>query len=202
VPPPSRLHAAKQLVVEGKSAEYFFSALLAQMGVSDVQVQDFGSVGELGRFLKALCSMSGFSTVVSLGIVRDAESDPRAALQSVCTALGHADLPTPEAPGPAKGTRPRVSAFILPDETTAGMLEDLCLRSVAEQPVMECVDEYFGCLDQRCGLALKNIPKARVQAYLASQLKAGLLLGQAAHAGYWPWDHPAFDDVKRFLGNL
>jgi hypothetical protein len=83
-----------------------------------------------------------------------------------------------------------------------GMLEDLCLRAIAQDPAMLCVEQYFECL-QQAGLSLPdNMSKAKVQAFLASRRKAGLRLGEAAEKGYWPWDAEAFGRVKDFLQQI
>ena len=202
MPAPTKITESKQLVVEGRDAEVFFHALLSDMCISDVQIQNFGGVSEVGGFLKALRIASGFAQVVSLGIVRDAETNAAAAFQSVCGALRGANLPVPDQAMVPVGDRPQVSVLILPDGKTPGMLETICLQSVQDDAVMECIEHYFECVEQRTDSPPKNMPKARVQAFLASRLRSGLLLGEAAHKGYWPWDSPAFDHVRQFLQGL
>lgn len=171
-----------------------------EMGLAVTQVQDFRGKDELPSFLKALKATPGFAQVTSLGIIRDAEDDPKAAFQSVCSALTHADLGVPKQPGVFVGDSLRIGVMILPDTATEGMLETLCLRSVVDDPAMPCIERYFTCIQER--LPSKELPrvieKARVQAFLASRHESELLLGQAAHRGYWPWDHPAFDHIKQF----
>lgn len=83
------------------------------------------------------------------------------------------------------------------------MLEDLCLAAVADDPAMNCVDEYFKCLDV-LGSAQKEIalPKARLHAFLASRERPGLRLGEAAEKNDIPLDSPVFDKVKSFLREL
>jgi hypothetical protein len=197
------IDASKQLVVEGRSAKEFFIALLRNMGLSGIQVRDFGSINNLRPYLKAFRLMPGFvQDVTSIGIVRDAEVDPVAAFRSVCDALSAASLTAPFQPSVPKGSNPQVAVLILPDPTRAGMLETLCLDAVANEPAMQCVDEYFRCMQQRHGLLPRNIFKARLHAFLASQPEPGLLLGQAAHRGYFPWNSSVFGHVKQFLLSL
>jgi hypothetical protein len=173
--------------------------LLRHIKLNDyIQVQNFGGVTELNDFLAALAKMSAFDTVDTLGIVRDAEKSAGRALQSVCSSLKRRGLPFPKAPGLFEGSEPKVGVFILPDGKSPGMLEDLCLRSVGDDPAMPCLDRYFGCLETADSLP-KNLSKGRVQAFLASRAQPGLLLGEAAGRKYWPWDHTAFNHVKRFL---
>ncbi len=202
MPPPRGITAAKQLLVEGKDAEVFLGALLKHMELTGIQIQNFGGKDELRGFLKALCVASGFVDVISLAIVRDAEIDPGATFQSICDGLRAADLPIPERTMVQVEGRPQVSIMILPDATTEGMLETLCLRSVRDDPAMKCVERYFECLEQQVGSRPSNMDKARLQAFLSSRARPGLLLGQAAHRGYWPWGSPVFDQVKQFLQQI
>ncbi len=49
------------------------------------------------------------------------------------------------------------------------MLEDLCLKSVEDDPAMECVQEYFDCISDKLDDLPKNISKAKARAFLASR---------------------------------
>lgn len=203
MPRPKRVARPKQLLVEGRDAEVFFHALLDDVRVTGVQVQNFGGKDELRGFLKALRNASSFSQkVTSVGIVRDAETDAAAAFQSVCSALNAASFAVPTQVLAPAGHSPQVSVLILPDATTPGMLETLCRRTVDNDPVIECVEQYFECVEQQTGSLPTNIDKAWVQAFLVSRSRPGLLLGQAAHAGYWHFDSPALDHVKQFVREL
>jgi len=112
--------------------------------------------------------------------------------------LGKTQLHIPKRPSVATEAIPHVSVYILPDCKGAGMLETLCLQSVAKDAVLPCVDEYLDCI-QTGGNLPGNLDKARLHAFLASRPKPDLQLGEAASAGYWPWDHPAFERLKEFL---
>jgi hypothetical protein len=202
-PIPAPLREAKQLVVEGKTAEIFFTALLAHLGLFNIQVHDFGPIQDLRRFLKALRRKPHFMSMVdSLGIARDAETDAGNAFRSVCDALQATRLLVPPQPGLVVPGRPAVGVFLFPDCTKSGMLEDLCWDAVSGDPAFPCVDEFFTCLQRQGVAAPGNLAKARIQAFLASRQKSGLLLGQAAHARYFPWDSPAFLPLIQFLQAL
>ena len=81
------------------------------------------------------------------------------------------------------------------------MLETLCLLSVATLPEFPCVDGYLQCL-QGHGAVPNNLHKARAHAWLASRLEPDKRVGEAAQAGYWPWDADAFRDLWSFIGAL
>lgn len=191
------------LAVEGRDAQAFFRRLRDALGLRDeLQVMDFGSVSQMRGRILGLPAASGFAAVKALGIVRDAEADPVAAFQSVRDALQQAKLPAPSAVGQVIDARPRVGIFILPDGASAGSLETLLLRTVADDPAMPCIEDFFTCIQQRTGIRQANRDKARVHAFLASRDNPGLRSGQAFEAGYWPQDHQAFELVKDFLRGL
>lgn len=200
MPEPVPLVESAQLLVDGRDAVEFFRAFLAELTLPSIQVQNYGGNNELRGFLKALRNQAGFETIVrSLKIIRDAEVDAGAAFQSVCSALAGANLPVPSRPLAPVGPRPLVNVLILPESAVPGMLESRCLRAVEDDPAMECIEQYFQCVEARMGRLPRMMPKARVQTFLASRERPGLRLGQAARAGYWPWDSPALQHVRQFL---
>jgi hypothetical protein len=143
-----------------------------------------------------------FSNIISLGVVRDADTDSDSAFQSIRSALESVNLPVPKKQLEPIGNKPKVSVMILPGEGKPGMLEDLCLMSVSLDPSMACVHEYCQCIQQK-GLSMpKNLSKSKVQVFLASREETGKRLGEAALAGYWPLDNESFDNVKKFLVQL
>jgi len=197
-----RITQPKVLIVEGEDEKRLFSEMLAYLDLRDVEIRDIGGKSKFRRNIKALRMTSGFDMVTSIGVVRDADEDPAAALQSICDALENADLARPTDPLQPAGDSPKVVVMIVPNEETPGMLEDLCLQSVREDPAMRCVDEYFECLQEQLELLPRNLSKARVHVFLASRERPDLRLGEAAQKGYWSWGHPAFEQAKQFLAML
>jgi hypothetical protein len=154
----------------------------------------------LQSFLKAFVKARRFGTQVSsLGIIRDAESNPASAFQSVCRALLNVGLNVPTQMDVAIGHAPRVSIFILPNADKPGMLETICLEAIADRPIVKCVEEYFACVQKNVGVLPANLDKAKVHAFLSSMDRPHLTFGQSAEAGYWPFDNPVFDPLKKFL---
>jgi len=199
------------LIVEGKDEELFFEALMKNLGLTDIQILPIGGKFKLRENLKHIVKVSpNFHLVTSLGIIRDANDSPTGAFQSVCDALKKVKLPVPVSPLiPSIGPNPRnpkyhikVNVFIMPDENSLGDLEELCLRAVKTDPAMKCVVQYFYCL-QHQGLSLpKQMSKAKVHVFLASRAEPDKRLGEAAKAGYWPWNHNTFEKIKNFLFEL
>jgi hypothetical protein len=200
----------KLLVVEGRDEEMFFAAALRDhLGLTDLQIMPIGGKTLLTQNLMILVRDVNFSTVRSLGVLRDADltapgatrTSAAQAFQSVCGSLQHVGLPCPTAHGQFAAGPPRVGIFIVPNGVDDGMLETLCLMSVASLPEFPCVDDYFQCL-QGHGAVPNNLHKARAHAWLASRLEPDRRVGEAAQAGYWPWDSDAFKDLWSFIGSL
>ncbi len=188
------------LLVEGNDDERFFKALMKYHGLQNVQIINVKGTSNFEHILKAISSSPQFrTTVISLGVVRDADTDIDIAFKCVTDALESANLPVPKSALVPKGENPQVTVMILPEEGEPGMLEDLCLKSVEADPAMFCVKQYCRCLQQKCSSLPKNTSKAKVQVFLASRKEVGKGLGVASRDGCWPFHDAAFDEVKRFL---
>ena len=189
----------KQLLVEGRADQEFFSALLRHLGIGDVEVKSYRGKENLRRFLNVFVSAPGFDEIQSLGIVRDADDSATSAFQSIKDSLISVNLPAPErALTPASGS-PRVDVFIMPNNADTGALEDLCLRALEGDPAMQCVYEFMQCIQDRSTEVPKNTAKGRLYAYLASKEDPELRLGEAAQRGYLPWDDSAFVQLTDFV---
>ena len=199
---PQALSKPKLLIGEGKEEVDFFTAFLTHLNITNVQVEQYGGKQGLPSYLRTLVVRPGYLNVVSLGITRDADNSAQSAFQSVCSSLNRASLPVPSKPGEIVGDSPQVSIMILPDGQNSGMLEDLFLTAIETDPVLPCVDEYFDCVYRTSGRKPNNMAKARVHTWLASQSEPDKRLGEAAKAGYLPWDSPGFDSLKQFLEAL
>jgi hypothetical protein len=195
-PSPVPVGLSKVLLVEGSTPLHFFEALASELGLNDqVEIRSFGGVEQLRPFVRTLASTSEFRRLVrSLGVVRDAETDAKAARQSVEDALAAAGL--------REGVQ--TSVFILPDNERPGMIETLCVESVRQDPVFACVEDFFECVETQ-GAGLPGGPqdaKNYAQAFLATRKAVQLFPGLAAYRRYWPWESPVFDDLKGFLQAL
>lgn len=198
-PPPSPVTLTKVLLAEGDTPAHFVEALLQQLGLGKtIEVRNFGGIKDLKLALAALAATQEFRQVVSLGIVRDAENDARAARQSVNDAVAAANI----------GRHVHVAEFIVPDNAAPGILETLCINAVRQHPSlaneMHCVEAFFSCLEQR-GIRFPDpVRQAKnvAQAFLATRPEAQMFPGIAAYRGYWPWDSPAFEPLKQFLRTL
>ena len=195
----TQIESSIQLLVEGNDQRNFFEAMVEHMALSGVQVQNFGGVDELRRYLAAFVSMPGFSMVRRIGIVRDAETSATSAFHSVQSSLRNAGLPAPAEPAVVTGDEPSVSVLVLPDGADSGMLETLLCMTFAGTAVDRCIDKLFECVEAACPEASKRPEKARCRTWLATKPDPHLSVGVAAKRGYWKLGHPAFEGVQTFL---
>ena len=194
---------SRLLVVEGPADEMLFLYLIRHLGLSGIQLHNIGGVTNLEQELLSLTQTPGFhDEVTSIGIVRDADDDSGDAFGLVCEALQESSLPVPAAPLEVVGYPLSVSVLIVPHGESSGMLDDVCLASVADDPVMSCVDEYIDCMLDAANVRPNSLSKSRLQAFLASRREPGMLLGAAARANYWNFDHAAFAPLKDLLRML
>lgn len=191
-----------QILVEGNDQRNFFEAFISHLALANIQVQNFGGVDQLRDFLEGLVDVTGFQAVESVGIVRDAETSAQAAFQSVQSSLSNAGLPVPNQPERRAGSSPAVTVLILPGNNRPGMLETLLNETFANTPVDDCINAFFGCVEDASGVPLQRPHKARAQAYLATKPEPHLSVGVAAKRDYWDLNHPVFDQLRQFLTAL
>jgi hypothetical protein len=192
----------KLLIGEGIDELRFFRALVKFLDLTNIQIEQYGGKDKLSKYLRGLSKRPGYQGLESLGIFRDADKNAKSAFQSVEYYLKATQLPSPSKSGQFAEGKPRVGVFILPDGINPGMLEDVCLASVQSSPEMTCVDQYFHCLRTITQKQPRHLSKARVHAWLSSQIEPDKRLAEAAEAGYWPWESKAFDLIKQFLRGL
>ncbi len=196
---PEPLRFTKLALVEGKDEVNFYSAITDHMGLADIEIRSFGGVNNLRGTLDALRGVEGFNRLTALAIVRDAEGNGGAALQSVQDALRATGFAVPERGLECAGTSPVVVILINPHEMLAGRFEDVCAESVRDTPIMKCVEEYIACLRGLGGDVPPKEWKTRVHAFIAAQLHPEVSLGVAAKYGYFPFGHRAFSTVRHLF---
>ncbi|VFM96213.1 MAG: hypothetical protein BECKG1743D_GA0114223_101285 [Candidatus Kentron sp. G] len=207
-----KIQSPRLLAVEGKDECNFFEALLKRMGIQGIQLLDIGGKDKFKDEFDSLHVLREFPNVRALGLIRDAENKKaHAAFSSIRSILEkYPPLPVPTNTDTVidgknhRGKDIRIGVFIMPNNIDAGMLEDLCLESVREEPVFACVNQYMNC----CLSALpederpRNRSKTKVQTYLAARKEIVNSLGVGARNGYWNLDHACFHDIKQFLRAL
>lgn len=131
---PQEITKRKLLLGEGKDEINFFSALIRQLGIEDIQVEAYQGKGNLNKYLQTLRVRPNFNQLTSVGITRDADENAVQTFQSITDGLRKAKFPIPMKIGEFIGNRPRIGVFVLPDGQNGGMLEDLCLKVIEANP--------------------------------------------------------------------
>jgi hypothetical protein len=202
------IEAPKQLLVEGRTSEIFFREWVEAAGLKGaVEVRDYGSLADLTAYLRVFTGYKEFrESVVSVGVVRDAEERPAAsAFQAVCAALSAVNLPIPDELNAFSAGNPRTGIFVLPDCEQPGMLETLCWSVLGADPKLAdhlgCVATYVACL-RKNNVEIRNEAKAKVWTYLAGRGQFDPQVGRAAQAKMWDWASPTFQPLSAFLKAL
>lgn len=202
--PRLRISRDRILLGEGIEEVRTFSRILGELGRDDVQVEHYGGKTNLKAFLRALPVLPGFDRLKTIAVTRDADNSASSAFQSVTDAISAADLVAPSASGEFSQSEPRTGIFILPGSANSGMLEDLLLLAVQQDPRMHCVEELMQCVSGSVGTDVQPKPpaKARLSAWLAIQQKPGLRIGEAVETGYIPPNSMALASLHQFFKAL
>jgi len=205
------------LLVEGRDEVEFFEALLKNINAHEVvQTIEVGGKDKFKNEFPALLLSPNFSSVKKYAIVRDADTSAKNTFKSVIGLLQRNNQPVPKYPGEMMTSNGVTTGiFIMPGNSEDGMLEDLCLKTVKEHPVLKCVDEYFSCLHDKLShekkitsnepnkfFYPKNESKAKMHAFLAGMDKFVPSLGIAAKKGYFNFNSEPLNEIKDFLQKL
>ena len=189
----------KIIAVEGQDEMNFFNALLSNLQITDVQVIPFEGKTNFQSRIKAIVNVPGFRNVKYFALIRDADNlPPQSAFDSVKNSLSTAKLPFPMEINIFTNTVPAVGIFIMPGNAENGMLEDLCLSSIKEYSVYQCIESFFECSDEQPD----NESKSKIQCYLSTKNPLANSLGVGAKKGHWDFNSPVFDEIKDFLENM
>ncbi|MCD4830408.1 MAG: hypothetical protein K8R02_01210 [Anaerohalosphaeraceae bacterium] len=199
---PESITRKKLLLAEGKDDYHFFChACDFYRNDENVQVMDFKGNDKLSSYLSNLINMDGFEEVDTIVIARDAETDAEAATRSIRHSMGQTNMPVPEKPFEyAQNSKMKTAFIIFPGpEKPKGTLEDLCLLTVKDDPLMKCVDDYLKCAKAK-GEQLSHIHKNKLHCFLAGKNDyAGQPIGLAFKAKVWSPDHHVLKPFKKII---
>lgn len=198
----------KIIIVEGRDEAELVYLLLQKLNLTEVQVIDAEGKDKFGSRIRAAFKEPGFEDVVCMAVMRDADADAVAARESALHWIKHQNLPVP-AKGQLHSTGGgiKVSVWISPDNSTAGMLEDLFLRCICNEPAYALAVEYVDALIERYSTGGQeysfskpsNLAKARSHAVLTATDGPIKSIGIAAARGNWACDHEELDGLRKFL---
>ena len=193
---PIPVQLEKLLLAEGETDVNFLEALCKHLGIAaQVEIRSYDGKSKLRQYLRTIAATAEFQTVVkSLGVTRDCDENPAAALQSVNDAIAGAGIPASL----------KRNVALIPDSATPGAIEALFQRAVRGLPVFQCVDDFFNCVSGK-GITIETDfrrDKRAIQVYLATQPEVQLSPGHAAYKGAWDFADAAFQPLRDFLTAL
>jgi hypothetical protein len=201
---PKQITSPKLLLVEGNDDVGFFEKIRDEIRIDDLQIHPMGGKDEFKvPNLASIRKMESFRLVRCLAIARDADKDAEQAFRSVCSVLAGAHLPCPARTMGFEGTTKfRVGVLIIPPNAKEGRLEELCLSSIENFRQMGCIDDFFQCIGKKVNEFPEDLPKAKIQAFLASREKSVPHLGVGIERGYFPLNSEVFEEIKVFLKSM
>ncbi len=208
-----KLTQPKILLVEGNHERDFFTAWLQVLHIHDIQVLPLAGKNLLRDNLGAIVNDEKFLNqhIASLVIVRDADDNPQAALQSVTDALDAHHLPSPNGAWQfSQNTTPRVAVIIMPGPNQTGALEELLIQTVQQDPlhtpsldfIQQAADQLGAAKGQRNPPPLHRLGKARVHAFLSTFEEPDKDQGKAALSGVWDFNHLALQPLRQILEQM
>ena len=201
--PKFKVDSDRLLLVEGKDEVNLLRALMRCRlpdAASEIQVHDAGGKDQFPANLKAIqIAAQTRPTLRSIGVIRDADDNPKGAFQSVCDNLRNAKFTPPDRHGYFSDGVPFVGVFIVPDGDNPGAIETLCRKSVKGSETSDCVEQYLSCLDAKGTLKSKSCDKSFAHAYLAAERDPVARVGEGAKA--WDLNSQVFDNLVSFLAS-
>lgn len=165
----------KLLLVEGKDELYFFiQALKAWRRENEIQVLEYSGKNNLNNYLEALPGLPNFEIARTIVIVRDSDDSASDAIRSMSGALSANGFPAAEGPfkfiekGQHKTAYMVVPGYDENGEFEEGRLENLCLKAINDEHILNCVDQYLECVEKH-GERLTRPWKNRFYTYLSGK---------------------------------
>ena len=171
-----------------------------------VQVENFGGNEQLSTKINLWSKAPGFENIKSLVVIRDAETNAAAAVQSINSAFRNAGLPEPKRPGIIEHDASLSTGFLLfpacSTELIDGTLEDLCL-SILEESEPQILHEISLFMNGLSNDGLRTFPhefKSKLHTYFSvTDDYVSFKIGEAADAGAFDWTSEKLQPLRDFL---
>lgn len=201
------------MLVEGKDEVEFFSELFKNNNDlkgkelnEHIQIENGSGVSKFNKTIKALQLRTGFDNIDTLIVIRDGDGNEKSSFDSVCNAMKCVGLPVPEEINSfsVEVNGIKAGVFILPGRTLEGnMLEDLCLEIVANQTIKKHVDDYVSRICEDGNIENpKNIAKAKIQIFLASNKNIVNCIGLGAKKHYFDLNSDSLAELVDYFNQI
>jgi hypothetical protein len=214
------------VLCEGEGDEAFFSTLIKERGIQNVEVMlrpvpdpggkpiPKGNTG-FGQWLVALKPLTGIDKHAGILVASDNDGDPAKSFKSIKNqikaAKGYGIPDSPRQVVPGQNNLPRVAVLMLPWDDVHGCLETLCLHSALSRrrKIAKCITEYLACIGVT-DWSKSNLAKLKMRCLLSSVCKrnpnTALQYAWTAEKGrptdLIPLKHKCFDRIAGFLAAL
>ena len=184
---PIKINSSKLILVEGLSDKEFFKGLLTNRSINGFEVYapwDMGKKEEGEDAIKILLNLlpldPNFEKVKKILIVVDSDNSPTdkfAKFQKIIRDTDAFSGRTEKYPVPTNLSAfasavncPEVAIMLLPNDTTNGAMETLCLQAALPKlpDIATCIDAFVTCIDADNWSPQKN-SKLRLRALISSQ---------------------------------
>ncbi|MCL1873558.1 MAG: hypothetical protein FWF85_05525 [Clostridiales bacterium] len=202
------------ILCEGADATYFMIKYIDyledinEIGLKEFQAMNFGGNEELSNYLQLLTISRNKEIIKSITIIRDAEKDHIAAVQSIRTTLKNNGFSAPIHPNEiARDDKKKVAFSLFPTlsgQTENGTLEDLYLKNLVESAddLLSDIDIFINGLQSK-GRYIPRKHKSRLYTYFAVTDKfTALKLAEAAEAGAFSFDCSEMNCLKSLLKEI
>lgn len=169
-----------------------------------IQCLNFGGINELKNFWQVLDKLPNFNIVKRIAIVRDAETNWNAAVDSLNNILNEGVI-----------SRELISSypyFLLPGKDTQGnwqngTLEDLCLKilqdncdGLTKEYLLDHSKNFLNKAADERQRVFRRMHKNMLYTYFAATDKlVGQKVGEAVRVGAYNLEHEALSELKKFL---
>lgn len=193
----------KFVLCEGQDDVAVIQGICQFSGITGVVAEHCRGRDNLENYLCEMPKRPEFTRgeVESLAVIIDAEEAAASSWQKIANAVRLSFQVSLTESGVFAGSAPKIGGYVICGQGDKGMIEDLCLEAVSDQPGYSCLQEYFKCLADKTGRA-DYLAKAKFRAWMASQSDFDLRVGMAAQKGHLPWESQAFDPLREFLRKL
>ncbi len=213
------------LLVEGNEDKAFFYALGQYLGYSNrapLEVISCNGKDNLGNILRELRRLPRFEAISKIGIALDRDFGPDA-FETVKNAIDIANQSAShqftysEMLLQPSDSKPSITLLIVPALNRKGTLEDLILDAISQDPIIDCVNKYFECVESTgIAIAEQRKSKGKLSTFISGKVldpnnasnedSRRKSLREAVGMKWWQeenmWERKAFADAKAFLSQL
>lgn len=202
-----RIGSRHLIAVEGVDDAIFISELLSKIGADNekIGIVDVGGNNNYFEFIRQFFKSPGFTSKKnrSLSIICDADEDHHISaskIQNAFSASGYKGVTIGEL---TETKEFKIGLFVLPNCTSSGDLEKLCLDTVSGSELVVEAKAYIEKAIAQHGYLNGSMYKRIAQVYLAG-MKNSLCRGAgfAFKDGHFDSNHAALYPLTNFLGQI